>query len=180
MIILVATLFVFVSAGEAQKTVVDVDKSFDFTQFKTFGWSDGQVAPKATTGEMLITAVERELLSRGLVRNDTAPDIRIAVLAAADMALQGVGPTWNNERYRFEGGHGNPAALMTLTKGTLLIDIVETKNKISIWRAIVKDVFVKPLTGNAEKDLKQMQGLVNKIVPDIFKKYPIKKVAGNK
>jgi len=180
MMIVVAALFVLTSVAQAQKIAVDVDKTFDFTKFKTFSWSDGQVAPKATTGQMLTTAVENELISRGLVRNDAEPDLRIAVMAAADMSLQGIGPTWNNEMYRYNGGHGNPAALMTLTKGTLLIDLVETKNKISVWRAVVKDVFVKPPTGNAEKDLKQMQGLVNKTVPKIFKQYPVKKTNDRK
>ncbi|HRI03197.1 MAG TPA: DUF4136 domain-containing protein [Pyrinomonadaceae bacterium] len=173
-IIAIAALFVFASFAQAQKTVVDVDKSFDFSKFKTFAWSDGQIAPKATTSEMLVAAIERELTMRGLVRNDTAPDIRIAVMAAAGMDLQGVGPTWNNERYRFWGGYGNPAALMTVTSGTLLIDLIETKNKYSIWRAVVKDVFVTPPTGDLEKDLKQMQGLVNKTIPKVFKKYPVR------
>lgn len=144
------------------------------------GWSDGQVAPKASTRRMLTIAVENELISRGLARNDAAPDLRIAVIAAADLSLQGIGPTWNNEMYRYNGGHGNPAAMMTLTKGTLLIDLVETQKKISVWRAVAKDVFVKPPTGNTEKDLKQMQDLVNKIVPKIFKQYPVNKPSAGK
>lgn len=171
--IAIAVLFVFASFAQAQKTVIDVDKTFDFSKFKSFAWSDGQIAPKATTSEMLVAAIEREMTLRGLVRNDSAPDIRIAVMAAAGMDLQGVGPTWNNERYKYWGGYGNPAALMTVTSGTLLIDLIETKSKHSIWRAVVKDIFVKPPTGDPEKDLKQMQGLVNKTIPKIFKKYPV-------
>jgi len=122
---------------------------------------------------MLIEAIESELRSRGMVRNDASPDIRIAVMAAADMDLQGVGPSWNNESYRFWGGYGNPSALMTVTKVTLLIDLIETKKKYSVWRAVAKDIFVKPPTGNQEKDLKQMKGLVDKTITKMFKKYPI-------
>ncbi|MBK6724907.1 MAG: DUF4136 domain-containing protein [Acidobacteria bacterium] len=120
----------------------------------------------------LVAAIERELTMRGLVRNDSAPDMRIAVMAATGMDLQGVGPTWNNERYKFWGGYGNPAALMTVTKGNLLIDLVETKGKMSVWRAAVKD-FCPAAIGRSGKDVKQMQELVNKTIAKIFKKYPV-------
>lgn len=169
----VAVLFVVSSVVHAQKLVVDVDKAVDFSTFKSFGWAAGQIAPKATTSKIIIDAVENELKSRGLVRNDAAPDIRIAVMAAADMDLQGVGPTWNNEVYRSWGGYGNPAALMDVTKGTLLIDLLETDKNFSVFRGVVKDVFVSQPTGNPEKDAKQMKRLVDKTVKKVFKKYPV-------
>lgn len=173
-IFIVIALFVIASVAHGQKMVVDVDKTFDFKTFKTFGWAEGQIAPKATTSGLLINAIESELRSRGLARDDTAPDIRIAVMAAADLDLQGVGPSWNNERYRSWGGYGNPAALMTVTKGTLLIDLVDEKSKISVWRGVAKGVFVSPPTGNLEKDAREMKSLVDKTVRNMFKKYPIK------
>lgn len=170
----IMTLIFVAFTAHAQKIVVDVDKTYDFKSFKTFGWAEGQIAPKATTSKLLTDAIESELRYRGLTRDDTAPDIRISVMAAADLDLQGVGPSWNNERYRSWGGYGNPAALMTVTKGTLLIDLVEAKNKTSIWRAVAKDVFVAQPTGNLEKDAKQMKSLVDKTVGKMFRKYPIK------
>lgn len=173
-VLAIIVLVVVASFAHAQKIVVDVDKSFDFATFKTFGWAEGQIAPKPTTSQSLVNAIEYELTSRGLVRNDTAPDIRIAVMAAAGMDLQGVGPSWNNERYKSWGGYGNPNALMNVIKGTLLIDLLETKNKYSVWRGVVKDVFVEPPTDNPAKDAKKMETLVNKTVSKMFKKYPVK------
>lgn len=176
-IIAAAILLSVASAVHAQKMVVDVDQTVDFTAFKSYAWDVGQIAPRATTSQMIVSAVERELNSRGLVRNDATPDIRIAVMAAAGMDLQGVGPSWNNERYKSWGGaaYGNPAALMNVSKGTLLIDLIETKNKHSIWRGVARDVFVAPTTGNAEKDAAEMRSLVNKTVEKMFKKYPVKR-----
>lgn len=171
---IIALLAFLASIAHAQKIVVDVDKTFDFANFKTFSFAEGQIAPKPSTSQSLVNAVEKELISRGLVRNDTAPDLRIAIMAAVGMDLQGVGPTWNNERYRSWGGYGNPAALITLTKGSLLIDVVETKNKFSIWHAAVKDVFVEPPTNDPEKDARKIESLVNKFVGKMFKKYPVK------
>lgn len=173
-IVVAAIILAAASLTAAQKMVVDVDKTVSFAAFKSYGWAGGQIAPKASTSQMIVNAIERELNSRGLVRNDAAPDIRISVMAAAGIDLQGVGPTWNNERYKFWGGYGNPAALMNVAKGTLLIDLIETKNNHSIWRGVVKDVFVAPPTGNPVKDAEAMESLVNKTILKMFRKYPVK------
>jgi hypothetical protein len=170
----IATLFIFASFAQAQKVVVDVDKAFDFTKFKSFGWDKGLIAPKPTTSQAIVSAIESELTSRGLVRDDANPDIRIAVMAAAGMDLQGIGPTWNNANYKSWGGYSNPGALMNVTKGTLLIDLLETKNKYCVWRGVVKNVFVQPPSGDPAKDAREMEKLVNKTVEKMFKKYPVK------
>ena len=175
-IIAAAALFLAASAVHAQKITVDVDKTFNFSAFKTYGWSNGQIAPRPDTGQMIISAIEKELNSRGLVRNDTNPDVKLAVMAAAGMDLQGVGPSWNRSLYKSWGGYGNPAALMNVGSGTLLIDIIETKKEYSVWRAVAKEVFVSAPTGNQKEDAEYMQKLVQKTVAKLFKKYPIKPV----
>lgn len=173
-ILAVAALLMVGSSVQAQNMVVDVDKTVDFTKFKTFAFDEGQIARNPTTKAQIVSAIETELRSRGLTRNDSGADLLIVVMAAADLELQGIGPSWNNEVYKSWGGYGNPAALMTVRKGTLLIDLVQTSNKIGVWRGVVKDVFVMPPTGNAENDAKQMGNLVNKTVKNMFKKYPVK------
>src|SRR6187402_1498137 len=60
MFIAAAVIFAALSSTNAQKVTVDVDRTFDFKTFKTYSWAVGQIAPKATTGQMLIAAVERE------------------------------------------------------------------------------------------------------------------------
>jgi hypothetical protein len=169
-----ATLLAVASVAHAQKIVVDSDGTANFAAFRSYGGPDGQVAPNPATGLMIVSAIESELRSRGLVRNDKDPDFRIVVMAAAGMDLQGVGPSWNNERYKSWGGYGNPNALMNVTTGTLLIDLVETKNKRSVWRGVAKDVFVAPPSGDLTKDAREMESLVNKTVGKMFKKYPVK------
>ena len=133
-ILTLAALLIFGSVAFGQKVIVDVDKAVNFAGFKSFAWAPGNVAPKPTTNESIITAIENELTTRGLVKDEANPDFRIVVLAAADIDLRGIGPTWNNEAYRSWGGYGNPAALVTVTKGTLLIDLVEVTKDMSVWR----------------------------------------------
>ena len=173
-VLVVAALFAAASFASAQKMIVDVDSSVDFRSFKTFGFSKGQIAPKPSTSKLLETAIVRELISRGLVRKDDDPDVTITVLAAAGMDLQGVGPTWNNEHYKSWGGYGNPAALMTVTTGNLLIDIFTTKANNGVFRGVAREIFVATPSGNSAKDEQQMEKTVNKTVGKMFKKYPVK------
>ena len=62
---------------------------------------------------------------------------------------------------------------MNISKGTLLIDLVDTNAKISVWRGVARDIFVQPPSGNLEKDLREMESIVNKTVGKMFKKYPV-------
>src|SRR4051794_26093288 len=108
---------------QAQKVKVDVDETANFGTIKTFGWAEGQMAKNPLVAEMIKSSIEKELTARGLTHSAT-PDINVCVIAALDMDIAGVGPTWNNERYRYWGGYGNPAALMNVQSGTLLVDLI--------------------------------------------------------
>src|SRR5262245_51102272 len=95
-----AVLFLSMSSAFGQEVKVDVDKTINFSTFKTFGWAPGVVARNPLISQMIIATVESELTARGLTKSDDNPDIKIAVLAAAGMDIQAVGPTWNNANYR--------------------------------------------------------------------------------
>ena len=156
----------------AQKITVDQDSTVNFATFKTFGWSTGQVARNPIAAQMIIFGIENELISRGLTRSNINPDLEIMVMAAVGIDLQGVGPSWNNAQYKSWGGYGNPAALMNVASGTLLIDLVETVNKKSIWRGVAKDTLKNGLTGNASEDARKAEKQINNTIKKMFKKYP--------
>ena len=166
-IFLLATTSVF-----GQNVQVDVDKTVNFANFKTYGWAEGAVARNPYVSKIIVQAVESELNARGLTRNDDAPDFKVTVMAATNVDLQGVGPTWNNVNYATWGGYTNPAAMVTVTTGTLLIDLVETKNKYSVFRGVAKDTLNGGRTANAEDDAKKVEKLIKKAVSKMFKKYP--------
>lgn len=170
---LVAVL-IFGAVVHGQKIKVDVDKSVDFTVFKTFAWAEGNIAPTASTGYLITAAVEKELASRGLVLSKENPDIRIDAIAGANMDLKGVGPSWNYDTFGSWGGYGNPGAMVTSAKGAVLLNFFDNRKNISVWRAIARDVFVLMPSGNREKDVKEMEETVNKTINNIFKKYPVK------
>jgi len=169
----VAVVLFGLTVAAAQKVTVDVDRTVDFHSFKTYGWSGGQVAKNPAVAQLITSAIERELMAKGLRHEATNPDLSIAVMAATGIDLQGVGPTWNNAQYKSWGGYGNPNALMNITNGTLLIDLVETKNNISVLRGVASDTLDRAPTGNVSEDAKHVHKLIDKAVKKIFKKYPV-------
>ena len=166
-IVLVATTSIF-----GQKVQVDVDKTVNFSNFNTYGWAEGTPARNPYVSKMIVQAVESELNARGLTKTDNGPDFKVTVMAATDVDLQGVGPTWNNVNYATWGGYTNPAAMVTVTTGTLLIDLVETKNSYSVFRGVAKDTLNGGRTANAEADAKKVEKQINKAVRKMFEKYP--------
>jgi hypothetical protein len=175
-IILAAVVLVLsTSAVFGQNVKVDVDTTANFSSFKTFGWDKGMVARNPLISQMIIAATESELTSRGLTRSDDHPDIKVAVVAAAGADIQAVGPTWNNANYTTWGGYTNPAALMNVTTGTLLVDLVDTKSERSIFRGVAKETLNRSASADVAADAKSVEKLIKKAVSKMFKKYPTQK-----
>lgn len=170
-----ALLLLSSSAVFAQKVKVDVDTTVNFSTFKTFGWDKGPIARNPLISQMIVAAVESELTARGLTKSEDNPDIKVAVLAAAGADIQAVGPTWNNANYRTWGGYANPAALMNITTGTLLVDLVDSRKDISVLRGVAKDTLTRPVSADMNADAKSVEKVVKKAVSKIFKKYPLQK-----
>jgi len=172
MILAAAVLVLSTSAVFGQKVKVDVDTTANFSSFKTFGWDKGMVARNPIISQMIVAAVESELTARGLTRSADNPDIKIAVAAAVGMDLQATGPSWNINHVTW-GGYTNPAALMNISTGTLLIDLVDTRKDISVLRGVAKETLTRSPSADLTADAKSVEKLIKKAVSKIFKKFPV-------
>jgi len=168
-----AILLLSTTTALAQKVEVDVDATADFATYKTFGWDKGMVARNPIISSLIVTAVESELTRRGLTKSDS-PDLKVAVAAAAGADIQAVGPTWNNAKYQVWGGYTNPAALMNVVTGTLLLDLVDTKKDMSVFRGVAKQTLNRSASANDAADAKSVEKPIKKAVSKMFEKYPIK------
>src|SRR6185369_15429704 len=160
-ILAAAILFCSMSPVFAQKVKVDVDTTTNFSTYKTFAWADGMVARNPLITQAIIAAVESELTARGLTKVAANPDLKVAVVAAG-MDIQAVGPTWNNVNYATWGGYTNPAALMNVTTGTMLIDLVDTKKDISVFRGVAKETLNRSPSADITGDAKSVEKLIKK------------------
>jgi uncharacterized protein DUF4136 len=171
-ILAAAVLVLSTSAVFGQKVTVDVDATANFSTFKTFGWAEGMVARNPIVSQMIIAAVESELTARGLTKSADNPDIKVAVGAAVGMDIQTVGPSWNLN-YVTWGGYTNPAAVMNIPIGTLLVDLVDTKKDIGVLRGVAKETLTRSPSADKTADAKSVDKLIKKAVSKIFKKYPV-------
>lgn len=171
-ILAAVVLFLSTPAVFGQNVKVDVDATVNFSTFKTFGWAEGVVARNPIISQLIVTAVESELTARGLTRSADNPDVKVAVVAAAGVDIQTVGPTWNNANYAVWGGYTNPAALMNITTGTLLVDLVDAKSDRSVFRGVAKETLNRSASADPAADARSVEKLIKKSVSKMFKKYP--------
>ncbi len=172
-IILAAAVLSFSAAVSfAQSVKVDVDATADFPSFKTFAWDKGMVARNPIISSLIVTTVEGELTKRGLTRVDANPDLKVAVAAAVGADIQAVGPTWNNAKYQVWGGYTNPAALMNIVTGTLLVDLIDAKKDMSVLRGVAKQTLNRSTSGDDAADAKSVEKTIKKAVTRMFEKYP--------
>jgi len=169
------TVFLSTSTVSAQKVTVDVDSTVNFSNFKTFGWAGGMVARNPIISQLIVAAVEKELTARGLTRSTETPDLKVAVVAAVGMDLQAVGATWNNTNYAAWGGYTNPSALMNVATGTLLLDLVDTKKDISIFRGVAKETLNRSVSADQAADARSVDKTIKNAVSKMFKKYPVER-----
>ena len=165
----------------------DVRRGVDFSRIKTFAFKEtppiDAVASKTTTYDSAIirdrtnTAIAAQLQSRGMVRNDENPDVYIvtqrsfeteytyaygyAPYAGFTYGRPYYGPGWG-----WYGWGWNGADIYAELKGTLTVDMVDSKTGALLWRGVeTKHVHQ---TSKPEKRERRVVKEVN----DVFEHFP--------
>jgi len=164
--------------------VTDLDKTVDFNQYKTFGFSTAQVNvnnPAYKSGlisSKIRNNIKSEFEKRGLIYKENDPDLLVSYETfTADkqqtnyygggfmypgmMFYRGFPMMWGYP-YGPYGMYG-PGGTYHYTEGTLIIDVTDAKSNEQVWRGLVK--------GNVS-DLKALSKSIDKGVRAIMKKYP--------
>lgn len=160
--------------ANAQKTSAGYDKTVNFSNYKTYSFSSTNGARNPIVNEMIMTAVARELGSRGLTKVDANPDLRVSYVAASGFDLQVASvPFYTTVNPVYSGMVGGSASTMwDVTTGTLLIDLFDNKTDRVVFRGTAKDVLQRAPSANAAADAKMVSKPINKGIAKIFKKYP--------
>jgi hypothetical protein len=160
----------------------DYDPKADFAGLKTYDWLD---APQKATGDPRIDgntilrdriheAVETGLAARGYRKVSSDPDFLVAYHVSLDTRRSvqtlnnyyGYGPGWGygyGAAYRPGYWAGMPESYVyEYEEGTLILDIVNPKNKELMWRGSAQDeVHFK---STPEKDQAQLNEAVHKML----------------
>jgi hypothetical protein len=168
-------IFILCSVVEAQKTSAAFDEKVDFSNYKTFAF-DKEGARNPYVNTLIVEAIERELISRGLNKVNTDPDLKVAYLAATvpNLQVQNV-PFYHVVNPAYSGMVGSSTMNMwDVTTGTLVIDLWDRKTDRVVFRGTITDVLQRAPSANLQADAKIVSKPINKGVAKIFKKYPVK------
>lgn len=155
----------------------DYDRTVDFSAYKTFDITHQQETRNNLIRERIDGAIERQLTAKGFTRSSESPDLLVAVHAKLgrethfDTTTFGYawGPGWG-----YWGRWGYPAGGMSTTVahqvpvGTLIIDVVDARQKKMIWQAVASDT-LDPHASADEHDRR-----VNQAMEKIFANFPPK------
>ena len=153
----------------AQSVNYDYDRAVNFSKFRTYAWVRGTVLKDDLNHKRVVSAIDSQLLSKGLSRVDgeREADMLVAYHANFDENLQVTG---------FSSGYGLPrfghvsgtATTQKIVSGTLIVDLMDAQTKSIVWR------------GSAERELdpsakpEKRDKNINKAAEKIFKQYPPK------
>jgi Domain of unknown function (DUF4136) len=159
----------------AQKTTYDFDKTATFAQFKTYSWKDGTPTKNELLDKRIVASIDAQMKAKGLVRNDTAPDVfvvfHIAFDEQKDISSYSTGPMYGGYGYGWGGGWGSTTTdvrVREILVGTLAIDIIDANKKAVAWRGLG----TKEIDTNAKPEKRDEN--IRKAVEKIFKNYPPK------
>lgn len=159
----------------------DFDPEVDFTRMKTYDWlvdedtlesSDPAIQARQRFVEQTVKgAVDRELAAKGIKKDSGKPDFLIAYQTASreKLELQGSkekGLTFY-DRLRYPGWmEGNIEVHYEV--GTLILDVMDPKNKELIWRGSAEASILK--TTPPEK----LEKIINEAVDKMLEEFPPK------
>ena len=161
------------SEARAQKTTAKFDQNAPFSSYKTFMFSEKNGARNPFVNEMILAAIERELVARGLTKVDANPDLRIAYMAGTGADLRVAETSFGyNVNPAYEGLVPMGNASWVVTTGTLVIDLYDNKSDRVVFRGTAKQALERAPSGDPVADAKTVSKTVNNGIAKIFKKYP--------
>jgi hypothetical protein len=129
----------------------DYDTSADFTKYKTYAWLDqvvpadkipeGLGADNDITDRRIRTALDGEMAAKGFTQTTTDPDLvifyHIGVEDKVDVTDWGYSYASTG---RYWGWDTRNVDTYEYQEGTLIVDFVDAKSKVLVWRGTAQKV----------------------------------------
>jgi hypothetical protein len=164
-------LAVLTTIAIAQQVTYDFDRAADFSTFKRYAWVRGTVLSDQLNHDRVVSAINAQLASRGLVQVQPAdsPDVLVAYHASFDHNLQITGFSSGWGGYRFPASRTGSARAEEIVVGSLVVDVVNARTKTIVWRgSATRDIDVNASPEKRDKN-------INKAAEKLFKNFPPKK-----
>ena len=155
----------------AQKVSVGADPAVDVTKYKTYTWSNPASA-NPIANQTVVSAVDTELAAKGLKKVDTDPELTVVVFGSSVSDVHVSNPSWAPSLNSIATGVAVGSQSWLVTKGTLVVDLLDTKTKNSVWRGQATDTLDRGPTGDKVKDAKTVEKPIRNAVKKMFKQFP--------
>jgi uncharacterized protein DUF4136 len=172
--LIVAILMMFLGALSvcAQKVSVGADPGVDVTKYKTYAWSRDAASTNPIVVEMVRTAVDDQLATKGLRKVDVDPELTVVIFGSQDSDIHVSNPSWSPSLNSIATGVVVGSQSWLVTKGTLVVDMLDTKTKNSVWRGQATQTLDRGPTGDRAKDAKTVEKPIKNAVKKMFKQFP--------
>jgi hypothetical protein len=148
------------ASSRAQTVQTDYDRSFNFSQLKTFNFGPPMdpLAGDSLNDGRIRAAIESNLAAAGFrMETGAKPDFAVAYYVTAKDKLNvqdySIGPgRWFGRR---------DIRVDQFTEGTLIVDLIDTNTKQFVWRGRVSGAV----------ELKKLDEKINKAVEKLFKQF---------
>ncbi len=167
-IVLTAAIIWIATSATAQKVYVDHDDATDFSRFTTFAvieTGDDLKESDPLAHDRVVAAIRARLAAIGMAEAEDTPQISITYHASEEEETRfnttHTGLAWGSSGIAGAPGISKTASnVVTYTKGTLVIDIVQIEDQKLIWRGTAPGVLV----GNPQKKEKRVKQAIEKLI----------------
>lgn len=167
-------LIIFLSAACSSISVkTDYDPSVDFSSYKTYRWidfdkmTDDHLSKNPLLRNRIISTVDEELKRKGFILSEEDEvDLVVVVHGSSEERMNVTNWTGVYRYDSWEGQYGDRVDVSYYEQGTLVIDVVDTKDDDLIWRGLGTSV-IKDYA-----DPESLQKAVNEYVSRVLKDFP--------
>ena len=154
----------------------NADQSVDFARFQTFNFmqplSTDREGYQSFISRDLMAAAERELVSRGLRRTDTNPDLLVNFSANLDQRLRvtqtpqsSMGAFGSHRRGFYSTWPNYRTDVRQYTQGTLVVDVIDASRMQLVWEGLATSRITQSRADN-------IGPVINEAMRDIFAQFP--------
>jgi hypothetical protein len=169
LLVTVAGVLLVVVGCSTTKVSSGFDPKTDFSRYRTFNFYQKQGVLASGVRELIESTATRVLEAKGLKRVESDPDCHIALLGGLDVQVSADAFTTTQYGYSWGGGtvgyeslsSWGLAAATEVPIGTLVVDVVDAKSNLGIWRGALR----QPLeVGDIERNLERVEKAVEKLM----------------
>jgi len=169
-LLILIILALILPACSSVQYMTDFDTRHDFGSDRSFAWFErarrgvnSGVAPNAIVAGRIRRTLSLGLEQLGLAEVKEGPaDLLVTYHIALEHGMEIYSAGWGMPYYGCWGGWGGGySSARTVTRGTLILDILDGRNRSLVWRGIAGGAFNRP-----NPDEKEVMAIVERLLAD--------------